>query len=239
MTASYKLMPVGDSGLMIDFGEAIDPVVNRAVHQMARAIKNANIPGIWGIVPAFSTLLVEFDPLEMTVDELQAIIPDLRLQPVTQKSRYFDIPVCYGGEYGEDLLDVAQRLGMSPQEVVQQHTAHPYQVYCIGFSPGFPLCGILPETLRLPRRTSPRTSVPAGSVAMAGSQTGIYPMSSPGGWHLLGRTPARLFCWDRNPPVRYEPGDFLRFRSIEPEEFARFEAQVAQGIDVMVEVSDA
>lgn len=239
MAAQYVLTPAGDGGLLIEFGDRIDPVINRAVHQMARAITHAHIPGVWGIVPAFSTLLVEFDPFVTTVEQLQALIPELPLEASAEKARCFDIPVCYGGDFGEDLPGVAERLGLHPQEVIEQHTAHPYQVYCIGFSPGFPLCGILPERLRLPRRSSPRTAVPAGSVAIAGSQTGIYPMSSPGGWHLLGRTPARLFAWDRNPPVRYQPGDLLRFRSIEPAEFAALEAQVLVGIDVIAEVFDA
>lgn len=226
----------GDSALLLEFGERVDPQTSQAVHQTAQAVKAAAIDGIWGLIPAFTTLLIEIDPLVTSVEQVQDQLESLVIGDEHQRSRTFEVPVCYGGEWGEDLEWVAAQLHCTPDEVVRMHSDRPYYIYCLGFAPGFPLCGLLPDALRLPRRASPRVRVPAGSVAIAGIQTGVYPLASPGGWHVLGRTPARLFHWDREPFVRYRPGDWLIFRAIDRDEYARVQAQVTAGADGLVEI---
>ncbi len=226
----------GDGAVLLTFGHEIEPRVNRLVHQVGAAVRAAAIPGVWGIVPAYTTLLVEYDPLAMRGDQLLSRLEGLPVDDISQNPKSFVLPVLYGGEAGPDLTVVADALGLTPEEVIRQHTASPYLIYCLGFSPGFPLCGILPSSLRLARRSSPRTVVPAGSVAIAGSQTGVYPTETPGGWHLLGKTPARLFDLQRNPPIFYQPGDFLWFRAVDAEEFSRLTKLVMAGHSVVEEV---
>lgn len=229
----------GEGALLLEFGSSLDPKLTQAIHATAHAVRKAAINGVWGVVPAYTTLLVEFDPLVATS---QAVLDSLRGIEVTiheESCQYFVIPSLYGGEYGVDLEDVARAIGLAPKDVVAMHTAGRYQIYCIGFSPGFPLCGVLPERIRIPRHSSPRTVVPAGSVAIAGAQTGIYPTASPGGWNLLGRTPAELFHLDRDPPVVYHPGDFVQFRSIERSEYDELAHAVREGIDVIGVASHA
>ena len=233
-------IPAGDGAILLDFGDSLDPVVNRAVHQVAVVLKKCRKPGIWGIVPAYTTLLIEFDPIQMTTAGVIALLDQLNVEGVSDlPSRTFEIPVCYEGGLGPDLDDVASRLGTSIQSIIERHTGRSYQIYCIGFSPGFPLCGVLPENLRVPRRESPRTMVPSGSVAIAGFQTGVYPTASPGGWHILGRTPARLFVLHRDPPILYRPGDYIRFRAIDPKEFRELESRVKERQEIIREVPHA
>ncbi len=229
----------GDGALLLEFGSSLDPKVTQAIHAVAGAVRSAAIDGVWGVVPAYTTLLVEFDPLMATsqtiLDSLMGI--EVVLQETTPE--HFIIPCIYGEEYGEDLDVVALTLGVTTRTVVALHTAEQYHIYCLGFSPGFPLCGVLPEKIRVPRRNSPRTEVPAGSVAIAGAQTGIYPTASPGGWNLLGRTPAVLFQLHSEPPLVYQPGDFIQFRSVERAEYDELAQAVREGFDVVKRVSHA
>lgn len=210
----------GDSALMLDFGEEISPEINERVQQAFRVISTANVLPVVGLIPGFSSLLVEFSPAHTAADLLEEQLAQLDYQGApTYRGRTIEIPTWYGGEAGPDLVEVSRQLGLTPNEVVERHTGTPYRIYCIGFAPGFPLAGILPAELRLPRRSVPRTRVPAGSVAIAGAQTGIYPTVSPGGWHLIGRTPGVLFDWAQSQPCIYQPGDSLRFRSISEAEY--------------------
>ncbi|NMP23785.1 5-oxoprolinase subunit PxpB [Sulfobacillus harzensis] len=233
-----RMRLAGDAAILLEFGQTPDPAINRDVHRTARALQRASIAGVWGIVPAYTTLLVEFDPFIIRAAALMERIQNLALDDVVEAPRCFEIPTAYGGPFGEDLADAATRLGLDPEELVAQHSKHRYQIYCLGFSPGFPLAGILPEALRLPRRTSPRTAVPSGAVAIAGFQTGVYPTESPGGWHLIGRTPGRLFHLERTSPVMYQPGDYLQFRPISGEEYRHLEARALAGEMVVREVAN-
>ncbi|MDE2572514.1 MAG: 5-oxoprolinase subunit PxpB [bacterium] len=213
-----RVLAVGDAALLFEFGESVEVEINDRVHRAARAarqlIERGRLTGVWGVIPSYATLLLEFDPLTIGREELVA-----RLERQIRESadqfpgvRRFRVPVWYAGE---DLAEVAGRTGLSAEEVVALHTSADYRIFTVGFTPGQPLCGILPEPLRLPRRGSPRASVPVGSVAIAGRQATIYPTPSPGGWHLLGRTPAVPFRPDRMPPVLWSPGDLVRFYAVD------------------------
>ncbi len=226
----------GDGAIVLKFGQLIDPDVNRLVHRVGTAVRSADIPGVWGIVPAYTTLLVEYDPVATSGERVLSIIEKLPVEEDNRLPRTFVVPVLYGGEGGADLLYAANTLGLAPEQVIRQHTASPYLIYCLGFSPGFPLCGTLASELQLPRRSSPRTVVPAGSVAIAGAQTGVYPTETPGGWHLLGRTPVQLFDIQRDPPILYQPGDYLWFRAVDDDEFIHLKDLVLTGHEVVKEV---
>lgn len=223
--------PLSEDALLLRFGAAIDPFSNARVHAAARALREAALPGVTDIAPAYASLLVRFDPL------VWQDIPDAapfagisaRLMalmmgtsgPETSHRSTLEVPVCYGGDCGPDLEAVAAHAGMSPDAVIARHTSAEYTVAMLGFAPGFPYLLGLDKTLHVPRRANPRTRVPAGSVAIGGAQTGIYPGELPGGWHLLGRTPLALFDPRRDPPALLAPGDHVRFRPIDAGEFAR------------------
>lgn len=229
----------GDCGVLLEFGNSLNPETNRLVHQTVRALNNAVLDGVWGLVPAYTTLLIEFDPWVLSPSAVIAWANTVEVENSREASRVFEIPVCYGDEFGPDLESIAEQLHMSTQEFVDRHSAGTYHIYCLGFSPGFPLCGVLPADLQVPRRASPRPRVLAGSVAIAGMQTGIYPTASPGGWHLVGRTPLKLFSLHSDPPVPYRAGDQLRFRPINAKEFHALEDATLRWPLVIEGVPDA
>ncbi|MGE5138208.1 MAG: 5-oxoprolinase subunit PxpB [Rudaea sp.] len=206
---------MGDAALLIELGGEIDPAVNSRVHALAASLSGE--PGITSCIPAYASLLVEFDPLfesdlrERILSALESAGP-----PSPFQSRIVEIPTRYGGEFGPDLDFVAARSGLSPKEVIRLHTAEPFRVFMLGFAPGFPYAGPLPAAIVAPRLETPRPRVPAGSVAIAGRQTGIYPLESPGGWRLIGRTDLVLFDAARDPPALLRPGDYMRFVLADP-----------------------
>lgn len=212
-TIRWRVLPLGEAALLVE-GEPADDRTNRAVIALARALDAAALPGALLSVPAVSSLLIPFDPLRLPAAELEATIrrrlAELESAPDTP-DRVVEIVVRYGGADGPDLRDVAAQVGMTPQAVVALHVAPIYRVLLIGFAPGFPYLGSLPEPLRLPRRSTPRTKVPAGSVAIAADMSGIYPAELPGGWHLIGRTQQSLFDPKADPPSLLEPGVGVRF----------------------------
>lgn len=212
-TIRWRVLPLGEAALLVE-GEPADDRTNRAVIALARALDAAAPVGAQPSVPAVSSLLIPFDPLQLPAAVLEATIQRLLagLEPAPDTpERVVEIAVCYGGEDGPDLLEVAARVGMTPQEVVALHAAPIYRVLLIGFAPGFPYLGPLPERLHLPRRSTPRTKVPAGSVAIAADMSGIYPAVLPGGWHLIGRTQQPLFEPQADSPSLLEPGVGVRF----------------------------
>jgi len=217
-----RLRLVGDRGLLVEYGQAIDPEINRKVRAMALAVERAGLAGLIEIVPTYRSLLLVYDPLAIDPDSLAAGLAGLeeRLDRIEiPPPGLVELPVCYGGQMGPDLEFVARHNRISPEEVVRLHSGPDYQIYMIGFTPGFPFLGGLPEALSTPRLETPRTLVPAGSVGIANNQTGVYPIDSPGGWRLIGRTPLRLFDPERSEPFLYQAGDRLRFRPISPEEY--------------------
>lgn len=230
----FPLEALAEDALLLRFGDAIDPLTNARVHAAARALRAANLPSIIEIAPAFATLLVRFDPFAWREREAlhAALTTALRNgladgDASSTSARTIEIPVCYGGEHGPDLADVAAHTGLSQAELIARHAASTYTVAMLGFAPGFPYLLGLASALHVPRRADPRTRVRAGSVAIGGAQTGIYPRELPGGWHLIGRTPLALFDATRDPPALLAPGDHVRFRAIDATEFARLAGEYA------------
>lgn len=209
----WRFLPMGEAALLVE-GQPALPLANRYALALAQALSARALPAVHALVPALNSLLVTFDPLLLSHAGLQEQISGLltQIEPVPETpSRVLAIPVVYGGEAGPDLEAVARQLGLTPREVVAEHCAHTYRVMMIGFAPGFPYIGPLPDRLVLPRRATPRPAVPAGSVAIAAGLTGIYPTRLPGGWHLIGWTALRLFDPGADPPATLEPGAGVRF----------------------------
>ncbi|MGD8385856.1 MAG: 5-oxoprolinase subunit PxpB [Desulfobacteraceae bacterium] len=219
-TPTYRVM--GDQALLVELGDGISPEVHRRVLDLYISLVEHPVEGVVEAVPAYRSVLVIYDPLCVEMSVLQDRIEDRRVSAAsTALSEKIpkEIPVLYGGRYGPDLDEVAAFHGLSPEEVVRLHTSLEFRVYMIGFIPGFPYMGELPETLATPRRETPRTSVARGSVGIAENQTGIYPMESPGGWQIIGRTPLSLFDAEKTPPSTLVLGDSVQFVSISEEEF--------------------
>jgi KipI family sensor histidine kinase inhibitor len=214
-----RIVPLGDSSLLIQLGEGIDLAVNQRVHALASLIVGSSIDGIIETVPAYATLLVHYDPLILSFTQLKEYLRteiDFVEETSGQERRLVEIPVHYGGEYGIDLESVASALQLSVEEVIRLHSEVTYTVYMMGFTPGFPYMGKLDDALILPRLGTPRVRVPAGTVAIAGSQTGIYSIDSPGGWHLIGWTPLKLFDPESDSPFLFAPGDEVKFLVMRP-----------------------
>ncbi len=213
---------MGDRGLLLEFGDAISREANDKVRRMALALQAKAIAGIVETVPAYRSLLVIYDPLLLCVTAVKEALKKIEreLQQITfPQPKLNRIPVLYGGSYGPDLDDVARHHQIPSGEVIRLHCSLPYLIYMIGFMPGYPYMGELPEKLVTPRLKTPRLSVPAGSVAIAQRQTGIYTVESPGGWRVIGRTPERLFDPQKDPPALLQAGDQVRFYPISEKEF--------------------
>jgi len=211
-----RWLPLGDSALTLVFADDIDPRAHARILAVARRLREHPPRGVSEVVPAYATIGVWFNPLERDAADLASELVEIAeradgLIGASAEGREFVIPVRYDGP---DLDDVASRLGVSRDEVIRRHTATTYRVYLLGFVPGFAFLGLLDPALELPRRSSPRLKVPAGSVAIAGRQTAVYPLDTPGGWHLLGRTDLALFDPRRDPPALLGVGDTVRFEAI-------------------------
>lgn len=221
-----RVTPLGDAALLVEFEPAIDRRVNARVHAISADLAARGLPGVRDIVPAYASCAVHFDPLRTDRDALGSAVEDAVVRSSTAveaplAASTIDIPVCYGGPFGPDLPAVSAHAACSEEEVVRLHAALEYRVFMIGFLPGFPYLGTVDERIAVPRRDTPRPHVPAGSVAVAGRQTGIYPVDAPGGWHIIGRTPLRLFDPGGSPPARLAPGDAVRFVAIDEQAFHR------------------
>ena len=221
----------GEGALNVEFAPEISPAVNARVRALLGALDADPPPGLIDLVPAYRALLVVFDPLALAPGELLERLRSLEgaLGTGATAARRVTIPVAYGGEFGPDLADVAAHTGLTAEEVVARHSGGEYLVYFLGFAPGFPYLGGLDPALVTPRLAQPRTAVPAGAVGIGGEQTGIYPISSPGGWRVIGRTPLRLFDPAAPEPFLLRAGDLLRFRAIDNAQFAALADEVAAG----------
>lgn len=203
----------GDSALLVELEERIDEAVNARALAIAAAIRDAKLRGIRDVVPTYRSVAVYFDPLVAPPDEIRGVIEAACRVPVRERQgRHVDVPVAYGGECGPDLAEVAAFAGLDEQAVVARHAERTYRVFMLGFLPGFPYMGLVDAAIAAPRKTTPRVRVAAGSVGIAGRQTGIYPRESPGGWQIIGRTPLSLFDPRRVPPALLAPGDTVRFQ---------------------------
>lgn len=215
-----RFLLAGDAALVVEFGDEIDLEINRRVHALARALAEQSLPGLGEAVPTYRSLLVHYDSLYLSHAEVEAYASEaLRRcgEAPPPEPRLIEIPTIYGGEHGPDIAFVAKHNGISVEEVIRLHSEATYTIYMLGFTPGFPYLGGLPETLATPRLDTPRQRVRAGSVGIAGSQTGVYPLATPGGWRLIGWTPVALFDPARTPPALLQPGDQVRFVPVEEE----------------------
>jgi inhibitor of KinA len=217
-----KILLCGDSAVSVEFGSAIDPLINQRVQALFTKLKAESPEGLIDLIPTYRSLLVQYDPTVLSFNELEKIVfsfGDLSKGVVVTVGRLVEIPVCYGKEFGPDLQEVAAFLHLTEEEVIEIHSKALYYVYMIGFTPGFPYMGGLDPRLFTPRKKVPRELVPAGMVGIADQQTGIYPLDSPGGWQLIGRTPVKLFDLGRKEPFYLKPGDRVKFKPISQEEF--------------------
>jgi KipI family sensor histidine kinase inhibitor len=214
---------LGDAALLFEFGEVIDAGVNARVLAAWRAILALRLPGVLDVVPAYASLAVHFDPARVEPGSLASLVCDACRSPVEQDETrpVVSVPVCYEAAFAPDMDEVCAHTGLSMEEVVARHTAVVYRVFFLGFTPGFPYLGGLDPRLAVPRRDTPRTRIEPGSVAIGGAQTGVYPGASPGGWHIIGRTPIRLFDHGRTPACLLAPGDRLRFVPVSADGFSR------------------
>ena len=233
-----EITPLGDSALIIRVRDGFEGAPDRtieAVLRVRRCLENAHLPGVIETAPAYTTVAIFYDParviaggarpneiVEWLSERMRQVLSDANvIQGEEIGVRLVEIPVCYDSEFAPDLDEVAKRAGLVAQEVVDLHSKSQYRVSCVGFTPGFPFLGGLPRKLATSRRAVPRKAIPAGSVGIGGTQTGIYPVKSPGGWNVIGRTPLRLFDPQKNPPALLRAGDRVRFRAITRAEFEK------------------
>jgi KipI family sensor histidine kinase inhibitor len=215
--------PLGDCALLIQLGERIDAELSARTIALADALRTARLSGVLDVAPAYASVCVRYDPMTNARERLVIAIATFVEKAITATAAtqaLVEIPVCYGGDFGPDLDDIARHGQLDARDVIARHIAAEYRVAMLGFAPGFPYLLGLDPALHVPRRASPRTRVPAGSVAIGGAQTGIYPRELPGGWNLIGRTPLNLFDSEREPPALLAPGVRVRFRPIDASEFA-------------------
>lgn len=227
-----RILTAGDSALLIEFGKDISPETNRKITALVQLMREQHIEGIVDVIPAFCSLLINYDPRVLSYEELKERMEHLlKMETKTEatRKRIFEIPVCYGGEYGPDIENIAEHAGLSVEEVIKIHSSKDYLIYMLGFLPGFTYLGGLDERIHTPRLASPRLKIRAGSVGIGGSQTGIYPLDSPGGWQLMGMTPVRTYDPERQTPILVEAGDYIRFIPIDEEEFLRIQELVEKG----------
>lgn len=214
----------GDRGLLVEYGDEIDPVINNKVRSMAMVMEKEPLNGVLETIPTYRSLLIIYDPantnptnLEKEILALEERLSQIKIPPPDT----VEIPVCYGGEFGPDIQFVAEHNSITEDDVVRIHSEAEYRIYMIGFTPGFPFLGGLPKALHTPRLETPRSFVPERSVGIANNQTGIYPLASPGGWQLIGKTPLKLFAPEHSNPFIYKVGDRIKFKPISAEDYVR------------------
>ena len=221
-----KIIPASDSSILVEFGDKIAPEIQDLVLSLFHALRAVDDSRICNLHPGYASLLIDFDPLTLSHNELTALVESLassKLTAAADRSSVVTIPVCYDSEFGPDLADVSAHTGLSTDEVVGLHSSATYRVCFLGFTGGFAYLGGMPEALQTPRLATPRRAVSAGSVGIAGGQTGIYPTETPGGWRLIGRTPVRMFDPRAQLPTRVQAGDIVKFAPIDRAEFDRLQ----------------
>ena len=220
--STFRIVPVGDATLVVEFEERIDPAVNARAVATAEALRTAAIAGVRDVVPTYRSVAVYFDPLLTDHAGLVRRLEEAAVRPASAESdahALIRVPVCYGDDFGPDLPDIARFAHATEEEVVGLHTGTIYRVFMLGFTPGFAYMGLVDSRIAVPRRETPRIRVPRGSVCVAGVQTSVHPVEAPSGWHLIGRTPVRPFDLSRADPFLFRAGDDVRFVPIGREEF--------------------
>ncbi len=228
-----RFLPAGDTAVAAEFGNEISESVNRRVHAFAKLLKAAGIPGIRELVPTYRSLMIHYDPrvirYEPLLQALSALTAETGAAQADDTKEVLVIPVLYGGEAGPDIAHVAEKNGLTEEEVIALHSAPDYRVYMLGFIPGFTYLGGLDPRLETPRLATPRVLIPAGSVGIAGMQTGVYPVDSPGGWQLIGRTPVKFYDPGRKKPILPKAGWYMRFQPVSEAEYRDIQAAVEAG----------
>ena len=230
--SEVRYLVAGDSAVCVEFGNEISPEINKKIRAFKIAVEKSDIPGIVETVPTYRSLLVHYHPevivfkaLTEKFDKLMGSLSSIPIPPPT----VIEIPVLYGGEMGPDIENVAEHNHKTVEEVIKIHTSEEYLIYMIGFIAGFPYLGGMSKEIATPRLKSPRVKIEGGSVGIAGEQTGIYPVASPGGWQLIGRTPLKLYDADREKPVLLEAGQYSKFAAVTEEEYKKIEKEVEDG----------
>lgn len=232
-----RFLPCGDSAVTVEFSQQMNEATNRQIRFVAAALRGR---GIRECVPTFCSLTIYFDPLKTNQSAIRRkVLRILRSykEGSGETRRVFLIPVCYEGAYAPDLEDVCKLTGLSREQVIAIHSGTDYLIYMLGFLPGFPYLGGMDKRIEAPRLDSPRTTIPVGAVGIGGKQTGIYPLASPGGWRLIGRTPVKVYDPQREAPIVYRAGDYIRFVPITPEEFAKIAAAGGSHIEMREETT--
>lgn len=230
--SEVRYLVSGDCSVCVEFGNEISPEINKKIRAFKIAVEKSGIPGVVETVPTYRSLLVHYKPeiigfkaLTEKFEELMGSLASIQIPPPA----VIEIPVLYGGEMGPDIENVAEHNHKTVEEVIRIHTSEDYLIYMLGFIAGFPYLGGMSKEIATPRLKNPRVKIEGGSVGIAGEQTGIYPLDSPGGWQLIGRTPLKLYDADREKPVLLEAGQYIRFKSVTQEEYAQIEKEVADG----------
>ncbi|WP_174612933.1 5-oxoprolinase subunit PxpB [Virgibacillus ihumii] len=229
----YTVSPLGDKAIVMEFGEDMSDEIQKQIRTVSACLDDHPLTGMVEYIPAYTTITIFYNVMEvlrnstgtnayhMMLGEIEKMVSRLPENPDTE-SNIVEIPVCYGGEFGPDLEVVAHENNLTEQEVIDIHVNGDYTVYMIGFAPGFPFIGGMSKQIATPRKDSPRLHIPAGSVGIAGSQTGVYPIETPGGWQLIGRTPVKLFRPDEEVPILLKAGDSIRFFPISEEQYSNW-----------------
>ena len=222
---------LSENALLVRLGDQLDPATNQLAHRLTAALQRLCLPGVVDLAPAYASVLVQFDwhhmPDSALLEAIHTCLSTMNATTAALDAAIVTVPVCYGGEFGPDLDEVARLTGLTADAVIQRHTAAVYPVAMLGFAPGFPYLLGLEPALHVPRRAMPRTRVAAGSVAIGGAQTGIYPNDLPGGWQLIGRTPLQLFDPERTPPCWINVGQSVRFQFIDADTFKQLQDTTA------------
>ena len=229
---NVRFLLTGDTSLSAEFGNEISEEINAQIRAFTIALEKSGIPGIVELLPTYRACMIHYDPgvisyraLTKRLEGLLGQLGSIEIPP----SDVLEIPVLYGGEMGPDMAFVAEHAGLSEQEVVDIHTSTEYLIYMLGFTPGFTYLGGMSDKLETPRLKQPRVKIPAGSVGIAGKQTGVYPIDSPGGWQLIGRTPVKMYDPDRETPILPKAGQYIKFRAIEQAEYDEIAARAEKG----------
>lgn len=224
-----KYLISGDKSVVVEFGNTIDEDINKKVMSLMKAIEDSNLNKyVDEMIPTYRSLMINYDPRNIDFDafleklkDLESNIKDVK----TNEKNIIEIPVLYGGEYGEDIANVAKHNNLTEEEVIKIHSSKEYLIYMLGFTPGFPYLGGMDKRIETPRLQTPRTKIPAGSVGIASTQTGIYPIDSPGGWQLIGRTPLKLYDENKENPILLKAGNYIKFIPITKEDFDKISSE--------------
>ena len=239
MYDKIKYLSAGDKAVVMEFGNEISKDINAKIRNVVKSVEEAKVDGIVELLPTYRSLMIMYDPLKIEYSELILTLDSMSSKQVDneeEKIKIVEFPTVYGGEYGPDINFVAEHNNITVDEVIKIHTGTDYLVYMMGFTPGFTYLGGMSDKIVTPRLASPRTKIPAGSVGIAGAQTGMYPSETPGGWQLIGRTPLKLYDSDKEPPVMLSAGDYVRYVSVSEEEYLEIKKQVEEGTYVVKEI---